>query len=64
MADEADLAAVAQELDLKRSLAYCKKPESTATFTGWCNHCGKSVDGLRRWCDSVCSDKWVEENGN
>ena len=62
MADEADQAAVAQALHLKQSMAHCKKPESTAPITGWCNQCGKSVDGLRRWCDNVCSDEWVKEN--
>ena len=64
MADEVDMAEIATALDLKRSLAHCKRPESTAPFTGWCNQCGKSVDGQRRWCDSVCSDKWVKENEN
>ena len=64
MADEADEALRTEESYLRQSMAHCKRPESTAPTTGWCNYCGKSVDGLRRWCDSVCSDKWVEENGN
>ena len=63
MANEADQAAIVEELYLNQSMAHCKRPESTAPITGWCNQCGKSVDGQRRWCDNVCSDEWVKENG-
>ena len=62
MADEADRAAVAEELYLNQSMAHHKRPESTAIFTGWCNYCGKSVDGQRRWCDAFCRDEWERDN--
>ena len=64
MADEADNSLRAEDSYFKQSMAHCKRPESTAPVTGQCNQCGKSVDGLVRWCSAECRDEWVEENGN
>ena len=62
MADEADEALRTEESYLRQSMAHCKRPESTAQATGWCNHCGKSVDKLVRWCSADCRDEWESDN--
>lgn len=58
MADEADLAAL-QEQVLRDSAIYSARQVKNIIFsTGKCLQCDAEVDGERRWCNSDCRDDW------
>lgn len=59
MANEADEAAVAEELFLKVSLANSmNRSVNSPVATGFCLNCDDAIERPKRWCDSDCRDDW------
>lgn len=59
MANEADEAAVAEELFLQVSLANSRnRVTNSPVATGFCLNCDAAIERPKRWCDGDCRDDW------